>query len=101
MEKADVVMSPKKMSKDVKGNMSGKESKADKHKKDTKNVKGKSVIEEPPQEDIFAPDFPETCVFASFADIPLTKISAHTEMVKLKKDDEIESLWAFILETKG
>lgn len=81
MEKQDV-KSPKKTSKDIKGNLSGKESKADKHKKDTKSVKGKSVMEEPSQDDIFAPDFPETVIFASFADIPLTKISAHTEMVK-------------------
>jgi hypothetical protein len=53
----------------------------EKHKKDLKDRKGKSVLDETPQEESFGPEFPETVIFASFTDLPLTKISAQTEMV--------------------
>jgi|688.fasta_scaffold1957853_1 hypothetical protein len=62
--------------------MSGKDAKADKHKKDPKDKKGgKSNVDDAPPEENFTPDFPENLVFASFTDLPLTKLSAHTEMV--------------------
>jgi hypothetical protein len=75
--------SPKKPSKDAKAALSGKDSKADKHKKETKDKKGKPTVEDVCQEDSFTPDFPEPLIFASFTDLPLTKLSAHTEMVTL------------------
>ncbi len=37
--------------------------------------------DETPQDESFSPEFPETVIFASFTDLPLTKISAQTEMV--------------------
>lgn len=52
----------------------------EKQKKDTKILKAKPLNDEPQQEDSYSPDFPETLIFASFCDLPLTKISAHTEM---------------------
>ena len=50
------------------------------HKKDPKDKKGKSMADEPAQEENFAPDFPEMVVFASFTDLPLNKLSASTEV---------------------
>ncbi|CAF0778069.1 unnamed protein product [Brachionus calyciflorus] len=57
----------------------GKDPKAQ-HKKDQKDKKGKSIIEEPTQDENFVPDFPEMVVFASFTDLPLNKLSASTEV---------------------
>ncbi len=54
----------------------------DKHKKDIKDKKGKSTVDEPLQDENFAPEFPEMVVFASFTDLPLDKLSASTEVVR-------------------
>jgi hypothetical protein len=67
--------------------LKAKETVIEKHKKDIKERKGKSVLDETPQEESFGPEFPETVIFASFTDLPLTKISAQTEMVNF---DDIE-----------
>jgi hypothetical protein len=40
--------------------------------------------EELAQEESFSPDIAESVVFAHFTDLPLNKLSASTEMVKLE-----------------
>ena len=68
---------------DVGKQTSGKDTKLDKTKKDIKDKKGKSTIDEPLAEENFAPEFPEMVVFASFTDLPLNKLSASTEVVSV------------------
>lgn len=61
---------------------SGKETKLEKHKKEVKDgKKAKSTLDEQIQDESFSPDFPEMVAFASFTDLPLTKLSASTEVV--------------------
>jgi hypothetical protein len=53
----------------------------DKHKKDTRDKKGKATVDDTVQEESFSPEFSEMVVFASFTDLPLNKLSASTEIV--------------------
>ena len=71
----------KKKAKESTKNLGGKDTKLEKNKKDVKDKKGKSVMDEAPVEESFSPDFPEMIVFASFTDLPLNKLSASTEVV--------------------
>jgi hypothetical protein len=72
--------SHKKTAKDSKAT-SGKDTKLDKHKKEIKDgKKGKSTTDEQIQDESFSPEFPEMVAFAYFTDLPLTKLSASTEV---------------------
>jgi hypothetical protein len=61
--------------------IAGKDTKMDKHKKDTRDKKGKATVDDSLQEESFSPEFSDIVVFASFSDLPLNKLSASTEMV--------------------